>query len=117
MVSTFLLLAFAVLLRSVLNLVIYAEELKFEADDSRPNDAEKDFTNWFKRTHPAANAAIEILYLVVLGIRNASIIINLARWAVIEEGLKGMAMDSLEDIEHTMYSNPQWNTSEEISQD
>jgi hypothetical protein len=31
--------------------------------------------------------------LVVLGIRNASIIINLARWAVIEEGLKGMAIN------------------------
>ena len=93
LVSTFILLSVAILLRSVLNIVIYVEELNFEAKGMRPTDDEKEFNNWFKRTYPRSYAAVEILMLVVLGIRNASIIINLARWAVIEEGLKGMAMD------------------------
>ena len=93
LVSSFILLSVAILLHSIINLVIYVEELKFEAKSLRPIENDYDFHNWFKLSYPAIFAAVEILYLVVLGIRNASIIINLARWAVIEEGLKGMAMD------------------------
>jgi len=93
LVSTFILLSVAILLRSVLNIVIYVEELSFEAKGIKPIDDEKDFNNWFKMTYPTTYAAVEILLLVVLGIRKTSIIVNLARWAVIEEGLKGMAMD------------------------
>ena len=81
------------MLRSLTNLAIYAEELNFEANELRPKDGEKDFNKWFKMAYPGAYAAVEIIYLIVLGVRNASIIINLARWAVIEEGLKGMATD------------------------
>ena len=103
LVSGFALLSVSTMLRSVINLVIYIEELNFEAKGLRPIDDDTDFNNWFKLNYPSKFAAVEILYLVVLGIRNASIIINLARWAVIEEGLKGMAMDQLDDIEHAVY--------------
>ena len=83
LVSTFILLSVAILLRSLLNIVIYVEELSFEGKGMKPIDDEKDFNNWFKMTYPGTYAAVEILLLVVLGIRNTSIIINLARWAVI----------------------------------
>jgi hypothetical protein len=83
LVSTFILLSVAILLRSILNIVIYVEELSFEGKGMKPIDDEKDFNNWFKMTYPGTYAAVEILLLVVLGIRNTSIIINLARWAVI----------------------------------
>jgi hypothetical protein len=91
LVASFVTLSLAIMLRSIINLVIYVEELTFEGSNKRPADVD-DFNAWFKIYYPKTYTTVEILYLVVLGIRNTSIIINLARWAVINHGLESMCM-------------------------
>jgi hypothetical protein len=47
LVASFVTLSLAILLRSTINLIIYVEELKFEATNTKPAD-DDDFNDWFK---------------------------------------------------------------------
>jgi hypothetical protein len=76
-------LSFSMMLRSAINIVVYLYQLKYYEFMS-PGE---DFNHWLKVNSPRIYVTIEIIYLVVLAIRNTSLLFNLTRWSMIKHGM------------------------------
>jgi hypothetical protein len=97
LVASFITLIISLIIRSIINIVMYILEIKYEKEVLHSED----FNMWLKDHYYSTYVAVVIVYLVVLSIRNASLLINLTRWTIIKYGLEDLCMRQLDFYEKT----------------
>ena len=63
------------------------------------NKDQTEFDKWFKATYPELYNTMTLFYMILIGLRNLSLILNLTRWFIVEAGLQSILKNQIEALD------------------
>jgi len=63
------------------------------------NKDQTEFDKWFKATYPELYNTMTLFYMILIGLRNLSVILNLTRWFIVEAGLQSILKNQIEALD------------------
>ncbi len=96
--ASFVVAFITIIARSVGNLISYFAELE-HSKEIIVNQDQKQFDIWFKATYSDLYDTMTLFYMILIGLRNLSLILNLTRWFIVEAGLQKILKNQIEALD------------------